>query len=197
MLAWASPDLVEYSVNAGKAGAKKVNCVGPVALSQSGLADIENLVVDSFVEGFLEVCSDTEILPVVAVGSGDDAKGIAVSAALLQANPDVTVAFTSTSDGARWWALAAQESGIDKGKIAIIGMDGTRANLDLVASGDVWMLVGQPIFEQAYYLVGLLTQNLMGYPVPYDNLLPSPQITLENVDDFYVIVDLADAVGAK
>ena len=52
MLAWASPDLVEYSVNAGRAGAKKVDCAGPVALSQSGMADIENLVVDSFVEGF-------------------------------------------------------------------------------------------------------------------------------------------------
>jgi len=56
------------------------------------------------------------------------------------------------------------------------------------------MLVGQPVFEEAYYDVVLLVTHLMGYPVPFTNLLPAPQITLENVDQFYAIVEKAEAV---
>jgi len=197
LLAWASPDPTDYSLEAGRAAAEKSECVGPVASSQSGFVDFENVVVDNFEKRFLELCPDVEMLPRIAVGSGDDSVGIAASVAVLQAHPDLSVAFTSTSTGALWWALAAQEVGMEPGKLIIIGMDGTRANLDLVKNGEVWMLVGQPIFEQAYYLVVLLVTDMMGYPVTYENYLPTPQITLENVEQFYEIVDLAEGVRSK
>lgn len=197
LLARVGPNPVEYSLEAGRAGAEKVGCDGPAAISMSGMSDMENTVADNMEAGFREVCPDTEFLPRIAVGSGDDAKGISSSSALLQANPDVTVAFSTTSDGARWWALSAQEVGIEKGKVAIIGMDATRANLDLVKSGDVWMLVGQPVFEEAYYSVFLLVNHLLGYPVPYNNDLPAPQVTLENVDNFYAILEKVDALKSR
>jgi ribose transport system substrate-binding protein len=188
---------VDFSQKAGKAVAEKIECEGAIALSQSGLSEGENRVIENFKIGYLEVCSDAKFLEVTIVGSNDMAKSIVLSSGALQANPDITAAFSSTSDGAPAWALAAEESGIEKGKIAIVGMDGTRANLDLVASGKIWMLVGQPVFEEAYYDVVLLVNHLMGYPVPFENLLPAPQITLENVDQFYAIVEKAEAVEIK
>ena len=194
LLGWAGPDPVEYGIEAGKAGAEKVQCEGSVAISQSGWGSMENLVTEAFVEGYLEVCPDAEILEKIALGD-DGAAGIAIATGLLQANPDVSVAFSSTSFGAKSWVGAVNESDIEKGKIAIIGMDYLRSNLDLVKSGDVWMLVGQPAFEELYHNVVMLTHNSLGLPVPYENYLPAPQITLENVDDFFAIVDLAESVA--
>ena len=195
LLAITGPDKVEYSLAAGRAGAEKVGCDGPAVISMSGMSDNENIVADNMEAGFREVCPDTEFLPRIAVGSGDDAKGIASSSSLLQANPDIPIVFSTTSDGARWWALSAQEVGVEKGKIAIVGMDATRANLDLVKSGDIWMIIAQPVFEENYYAVALLANHLMGYPVPYNNYLPAPQATLENVDNFYAILDKVDALN--
>lgn len=197
LLARVGPNPVEYSLEAGRAGAEKVGCDGPAVISMSGMSDMENTVADNMEAGFGEVCPDTEFLPRIAVGSGDDAKGISSSSALLQSNPDVSIAFSTTNDGARWWALSAQEVGIEKGKVAIVGMDATRANLDLIKSGDVWMLVGQPVFEENYYVVVLLVNHLLGYPVPYNSDLPAPQVTLENVDDFYAILEKVDALKSR
>ena len=195
LLARAGPNPVEYSLAAGRAGAEKAECKGPVAISSSGMSDMENTVADNMEAGWKELCPDTEFLPRIAVGSGDDAKGISTASALLQANPDVTVAFSTTSDGARWWALSAQELGIEKGKVAIIGMDATRGNLDLVKSGDVWMLVAQPVFEESYFATSLLVHHLMGYPVPVNSDLPAPQATIENIDAFYGILEKVDALN--
>ena len=195
LLSRVGPNPVEYSLEAGKAGAEKVGCDGSAAISMSGMSDMENTVADNMEAGFREACPDTKFLPRIAVGSGDDAKGIASSSSLLQANPDVSIVFSTTSDGARWWALSAQEVGVEKGKIAIVGMDATRANLDLVKSGDVWMLIGQPVFEETYYSVFLLANHILGYPVPYNNDLPALQVTLENVDNFYAILEKVDALN--
>ena len=195
ILTRAGPNQVEYGFAAGKAGAEKAGCAGPVAMSTSGWAEHELIVSDSMEAGWKEVCPDTEFLPVIAIGSGDDAKGISTASALLQGNPDVAVAFSTTTDGARWWSVSAQDVGIEKGKILIIGMDATRANLDLVKNGDVWMLVGQPVFEEAYFATSMIVNHLLGYPVPVNNDLPAPQVTLENVDDFYALLDKVDALN--
>jgi len=59
------------------------------------------------------------------------------------------------------------------------------------------MLVGQPVYEEAYYSVALLVNNLMGLPVPYANILPCPLITLENVAGFYDIIEKAEEAMTK
>jgi len=197
MLAWAGPDADEYSVAAGKAMAEKVQCKGQIAFSQSDLLPMENQVTEGFQLGFREVCPDTEFLEKVAIGAADMAKSIAVASAVFQANPDVTAAFSSTANGGQAWAKAAQENGKTPGEIVIQGMDYMEANLDMVKSGDIWMLVGQPVYEEAYYSVALLVNNLMGLPVPYANILPCPLITLENVDDFYTIIEKAEKAVIK
>ena len=190
-LAGAGPDVDGYALAAGRAMAEKVNCEGPVAFSQSSLLPQENQVTEGFQTGFRELCPDTEFLEKIAIGPTDTAKAIALAGAELTAHPDVVAAMSSTAHGGMAWAKAAEENGKEPGEIVIQGMDGMPANLDLVKSGEIWVLIGQPVYEEAYYSVVLLVNNLMGFPVPYKNLLPAPQITIDNVDDFYEIVEKA------
>ena len=197
MVAWAGPDPDEYSLAAGKAMAEKVDCEGPVGFSQSQSSPMENVVTAGLQQGFRELCPDTEFLETVLTGNLDMAKAIAVSSAVIQANPDLRAAMTSTAPGGEAWARAAQENGKEAGEIVIQGMDYMEVNLDLVSSGDIWMLIGQPVYEEAYYSVVLLVNNLMGLPVPYANILPAPQITLENVAGFYDIIEKAEEAMTK
>lgn len=194
VLSWTGPNADEYSQDAGRALAEKVECEGPVAVSQLHFNEMENAVADNFRIGFLEICPDTELLETVVFGAeADMAKSIAVASATIQANPGLTAAFATTADGPTVWSSAAEENGKEIGEIAITGMDYTRVNLDKIKSGEAFMLVAQPAFEEGYYAVVLLANSLLGIPVPYENYLPAPQVTLENVDEFYAINDLAES----
>ena len=193
LLAWAAPNAVEYSKSAGRALAEKVKCEGPIAVNQLDFNIMENQITDDFRIGFSEVCPDTELLETVAFGAeADMAKSIAVASAVIQAHPDLKGAFSATADGPSVWSMAASDNGKEDGEIAIIGMDYTRVNLDTIKNGKAFMLVAQPAFEQGYYSVVLLVNHLLGLPVPYENYLPAPQVTLENVDDYYEINDVAE-----
>lgn len=194
LVAWSAPDIIEFARNAGIAMAEKLECAGPVANSQSQLAENESVITDNFREAFLGVCPDTEVLETRALGL-ELSDSIPNAAAIITAHPDLVGAFSATGDGAQSWAKAAQERGKEAGEIVIVGMDYTRPNLDLVKSGEVWMLVGQPLYEEMYYSVVLLANHLLGIPVPYGNYLPAPQVTLENIDQFYAINDFAESIG--
>ena len=74
-------------------------------------------------------------------------------------------------------------------------MDYTRPNLDLVKSGEVYMLIGQPLYEECYWATVLLANYLLDLPVPYENIMPAPLVTSDNVDQFYAINDLAESQG--
>ncbi|MGY5875147.1 MAG: substrate-binding domain-containing protein [Candidatus Thorarchaeota archaeon] len=193
--AWVAPNNVQYASAAGVAMAEKVECEGPIGVTQSSLNDGENAVAENFREAFLEVCPDTEVLEIQLEGLDDPAAAILVASSIIQANPDLKGGFSTTGAGPTTWAKAAEENGKEPGEITIISMDYTRPNLDLVKSGEVYMLVGQPLFEEFYFATVLLIQNLMGYPVPVENVLPAPQITLENIDQYYRINDLAESAG--
>lgn len=195
VLAWVAPNNVQYARDAGFAMAEKVACEGPIGVTESSLNDGENAVALNFREAFLEACPDAEVLEVQIEGLDDPAAAILVASSIIQANPDITGGFSTTGAGPTTWAKAAEENGYEPGEITIISMDYTRANLDLVKSGEVYMLVGQPLYEEFYFAVVLLIQNLMGYPIPVENELPAPQITLDNIDQYYAINDLAESVG--
>ena len=195
LLAWAAPNNEQYSVAAGLAMAEKTECGSPIAVTQSSLNDGENLVAETFRNTYLEACPDAEVLPVQLEGLTDPAEAILVASSIIQANPDLVGAFSTTGAGPTTWAKGVEDQGKEPGEIVIISMDYTRPNLDLVQSGEVYMLVGQPLFEEFYYDVVLLVSDLMGYPVPYENVLPAPMITLENVDKYFAINDLAESAG--
>lgn len=196
LLAWSAPDNVGYANSAALAMADKIQCKGKVSVTQGGLNDGENAVAKSFTETLHSKCPDLPVMDVQIEGY-DAAGAEAATTAIIQANPDLTGAFSTTGGGAKAWANGLKASGKASGEIAVIGMDYSRENLDLVKSGDVYMLVGQPLFEEFYYAVQMMVTNLMGYPIPYANTLPAPLITKDNVDKYYKINDLAESVQIK
>ena len=73
--------------------------------------------------------------------SAAEAKAVGI----LQANPDVTGAFSTTGNGVQTWSGAARKAGRD---VVIIGMDYIRQNLDIIKSGAAYGLVAQPLYEE-------------------------------------------------
>ena len=195
LLAWVAPDNVGFAIAVGEAMAEKTSCGSPIGITQSSLNDGENAVEETFRKTYLELCPDANVLEVQIEGLDDPAAAILVASSIIQANPDLVGAFSTTGAGPTTWAKAAQENGREPGEITIISMDYTRVNLDLVKSGEVYMLVGQPLFEEFYVAAGLMALHNMGLPIPKENVLPAPLITIDNVDKYYAINDLAESVG--
>jgi ribose transport system substrate-binding protein len=72
-------------------------------------------------------------------------------------------------------------------------MDYSAQNLDQVKTGWVFALVGQPIFEETYKAVEILIAHLRGEPIQFDNVYPSPIITITDLDKYYKYNDLVNA----
>jgi len=193
MTAWVAPDNKAYAAAAAKAMAKKLDCKGTVAITQGGLNDGENAVEASFRSTLSAECPNIKILD-TQIETFDQPAAIAVASGILQANPDVVGAFSTTGNGPTTWAKGAQDVGKKPGEVTIISMDYSVQNLDLVKNGEVYMLVGQPLYEEMYYAVYVLAAKMMGSPVPYANYLPAPLITKDNIDPYYEINEMAEGL---
>ena len=121
----------------------------------------------------------------------DAAQAIAKAVAIIQGNPDIAGAFSTTGNGPTTWARAAEETSASE--LIIISMDYTRPNLDLVKSGQVYGLVAQPLYEEFYAAAELVGAALDGETVEYLNLLPAPVITIDDLDEYYSFNDKAEA----
>lgn len=196
MTAWVAPDNVGYAAEAARAMGEKLQCQGMVAITQGGLNDGENAVAASFMKTLWEMCPEIQILKPQIEGY-DSPAAILVASSMLLGYPEITGAFSTTGNGPTTWAKAAQEVGKKPGEIAIISMDYSRVNLDLLKNGEVYALVGQPLFEEVYHSVVLLVETISGLPVPYENVLPAPLIFQEDAEHYYRIVDMAEAIEIK
>jgi len=196
LAAWVAPDNKAYAAEAALAMAKKLDCKGPVAITQGGLNDGENAVEASFRSTLQTTCPQVKILGTQIEGY-DQAAAILAASSILQASPDVVGAFSTTGNGPTTWAKAAQENGKRPGEVTIISMDYSKQNLDLVKNGEVYMLVGQPLYEEMYYSVFILAAKMMGLPVPYANYLPAPLITIDNIAPYYEINKLSENVSIQ
>ncbi len=190
---WVAPDNVGYGVASADMMAQAINCKGPVAVTESGPSDAESAVGKAFSDELVKVCPGITVLDPVMEGT-DLPKEIAAVAAIMQAHPDLTGAFSTTGGGIQAWTSAAKDAGKAPGAVKIIGMDYSAQNLDLVKSGEALALVAQPLYAEMYQGVVLLLEIRMGMPVPYANTLPAPLVTKDGVDQYYQINDLAAKV---
>ena len=108
--------------------------------------------------------------------------------AILQGNPDVNGAFSTTGNGIQTWSGAARKA--DR-KVVIIGMDYIRQNLDIVKKGDAYGIVAQPLYEESAKTAELLAALAEGKPVAYLTPLPAAVITAADLDKYYKILDSA------
>lgn len=191
--AWIAPDNVQYAINAGIEMGNKIGCNGTIAITQSSLNDGENAVAKGFTEALLDLCPNVTVLE-PQIETTDPDKAISLTSSIIQANPDLTGAFSTTGGGATAWAKSAKENGFAKGNLTIIGMDFSRENLDLVKSGDVYALVAQPLYAEMYQAVTLLLEYRMGMPIPYENELPAPIIKAGDIDPYYLILERAESI---
>ena len=195
MTAWASTETAPYAEAAAKAMGDELRKrgvkSGSIAITEGSFNTVENMVAEVFADTIKK--NYPEFTPLQAQEEGfDPPPAIAKAAALIQANPDIVGALSTTGAGPTTWARAAEENGLPDGQIVIISMDYTRPNLDLVKEGKVFGLVGQPLVEEFRQCVHILDKVLRGEPYDYANPLPAPIITLKDIDTYYAYNDMVE-----
>lgn len=178
-------DIAAAGANAAVSMGEKLGGTGTVALTQGSSNDTENAMSASFRATMAEKFPDVKILETQMEGfEPSAAEGKAVG--ILQANPDVTGAFSTTGNGVQTWSGAARKA--DR-EVVIIGMDYIRQNLDIIKSGGAYGLVAQPLYEEGAKTAELAAALAEGKEVPYLNPLPAAVITADDLDPYYAILD--------
>lgn len=180
-------DIPNAGSNAAIAIGDKLGGKGTVAITQGASNDTENLMSDSFRKTLAEKYPDIKTLDTQMEGfepSAAEAKAVAI----LQGNPDVNAAFSTTGNGIQTWSGAARKTGRD---VVIIGMDYIRQNLDIVKAGGAYGIVAQPLYEESAKTAELLAALAEGKTVPYLNPLPAATITAKDLDPYYKILESA------
>lgn len=158
---------------------------GSVAITENNHNATEDMVAQVFAEGMAKYCPNLTVLPVELEGP-EPTGAIAVATSIMQANPDLVAALSTTGGGPTTWAGAQKETGK---QIVAVGMDATRVNLDLVKNGEVWGLVAQPLYEETKGSAELLYKMANGEEVPYWTILDAPLVTADDVDPYYGILE--------
>ena len=158
---------------------------GSVAITENNHNATEDTVAQVFAESMKKYCPDLTILEPELEGP-EPTKAIAAAVAIMQANPDIVAAFSTTGGGPTTWAGAQKETGK---QIIAVGMDYTRVNLDLVKDGQIFGIVAQPLYDECKGAAKLLYQMANGEKVDYWTVLEAPLVTKDNLDDYYKILD--------
>jgi ribose transport system substrate-binding protein len=183
----------DYAKNAAIAIGKKLGGKGTVAITEGSFNTVENLVAKTFTDTMKAQFPGVKVLkPQVEGFDAPAAKAKAVS--ILQSDKSINAAFSTTGGGPVTWAGAQKASGR---KLVIIGMDYVQQNLDLVNSGEVYAVVGQPLFQEGAKTADLLAQLATGQSVSYENPLPAEIITKAEAPKYVDLLKQAAAAEAS
>lgn len=180
-------DVTQAATDAAREMGKVLEGKGTVAVTQGSFNAQENQMAADFAAQIRKEFPSIALLAPQLEGfepSGAKAKAIA----LLQGNPAVTGAFSTTGNGAETWAGAARTA---HRKISIISMDYTRQNLDLIKAGEVHAIVAQPLYEEGAATADLAGELGAGRKVPFRNVLPAKIVTAADLAHYYQILDSA------
>ena len=184
-----SCDPVAYARQAAQEIGKAINGKGEVAITQGNFNTTENMVTETFAKAMKEIYPGVTVLKAEEEGF-DPSKAISKAVSILQAHPNVVAALSSTGGGPTTWAGAQKETGR---KIFAVGMDYTRVNLDLVKDGEVFAVVGQPLWEESTGAADLLDKAIRGEKIPWWTKLPAPFITKDKVAPYSQLLDKVEA----
>jgi ribose transport system substrate-binding protein len=189
LTAWAACSAIEYGKASAMAIGEQVGGKGTVAVTEGSFNPTEDLAANSFVETMKANFPNIKVLDPAEEGF-DTPTAIQKATAIIQANPDITGAFSTTGAGPSTWAGAQKNTGK---KICAIAMDYSRVNLDLVKAGEMYAVVAQPLFQEFAKTAELLDTILRGGKVEFDNIMPAPLVTADKVGDYYALLDKVDA----
>lgn len=188
-----SCDPAAYARVAAEEIGKAIAGKGTVAITQGSFNTTENMVTEEFTKAMKEKFPAVRVLAAEEEGF-DPSKSIVKAVAILQANPDVVAALSTTGGGPTTWAGAQKETGR---KIIAVGMDYTRVNLDLVKNGQMYAVIGQPLWEESFGAAELLDQASRGEKVPWWTKLPAPFITKDKLAPYNELLDKVEAAIKK
>ncbi len=180
-------DPAAYARAAARAIGAKIGGSGKVAVTQGSFNTIENLVAKTFTATMKKAYPDVEVLAPQVEGFEPSAAA-AKAVSIIQANPDLKGAFSTTGGGPATWATAQRQA---KHSLVAIGMDYVRQNLDLVKSGEVYAIVAQPLYEEGAKTADLLAARARKRKVGYYNFLPAPIVTKAKTARYYAILKKA------
>jgi ribose transport system substrate-binding protein len=188
-----SCDPAAYAKEAAERIGKAIDGKGAVAITQGSFNTTENLVAETFTKTMKDQYSGVKVLPATEEGF-DVPTAISRAVSLMQAHPDLAAALSTTGNGALTWSAAQRDSGRT---IVAVGMDYTRVNLDLVKSGEVFAVIGQPLWEESYGSAELLDKLLRGDKIPWWTRLQAPFITRQDLAPHYERLDKVEALLHK
>ena len=190
LLAWAACSAEEYGRAAANAIGEQVGGTGVVAVTEGGFNTTEDAAAAAFIDEMSKNYPDIVVLEPQEEGY-DTPTAIQRATAIMQANPDIVGAFSTTGAGPSTWAGAQANTGK---KICIISMDYSETNLDLVKNGEVYALVAQPLYQEFAMAVDLLDQYFRGEEIEWANVMDAPLITTENVDEYYALIETVNEI---
>lgn len=190
VIAYAAFSAADWGAAAADAVGNAMGGKGTAAVSQGGFNATEDAVAAAFTKRMNEAFPDIKVLKPIEEGF-DLPASIAKIVALLQANPDVTGAVSTTGAGPVVWAGAVDETGRT---VHAIGPDMTRPNLDAVRDGKILGLAAQPGYEEHQMAVDIVAEAICGNaPKQFANDLPAPIILKDGLAPYYKVVDAVDA----
>jgi ribose transport system substrate-binding protein len=184
-----SSDPAAYAKVAAEEIGKAIGGRGTIAITQGSFNTTENLVAETFTNYIGEKFPNIKVLSPEEEGF-DPSKAISKAVSILQSHPDVVAALSTTGGGPTTWAGGQRGAGRH---IIAVGMDYTRINLDLVKSGEVFAVIGQPLWDESYGAAELLDQASRGKKVPWWTKLPAPFITKDKVAPYEELLDKVEA----
>jgi ribose transport system substrate-binding protein len=146
---------------------------GTVAITQASSNVTENAVSSTFTTEMKSVCPSTNVLGAQSEGT-DAPAAVAKAVSIIQAHSDIVAALSTTGGGAATWSGAETQTGKN---ITVIAVDYTRQNLDLVKSGKIYALIGQPVAAESQEVATIFNDLRNGKTVPYYTKLEAPIIT--------------------
>ena len=193
VIAWAACSAEDYGRKTAHLIAKEVGEKGTVAITCGNYTMNEAEAADAFKEEMEANYPDIKVLDPQEEGF-DTPIAIQRATSIIQANPDIVGAFSTTGAGSTTWATAQKNAGK---KLICVSMDYSKPNLDLVKSGEMYAVIAAPLFAEFAWGVDILDKAFKGEPYEYNNPMDAPFVTLENVDEYYALIDKVNEIMKK
>jgi ribose transport system substrate-binding protein len=184
-----SADPEAYGHDCAMAIGGQIGGKGTVAITQANYNATENLLADSFTRAMHENFPNVKVMTPQLEGL-DSVQAVAKASAILEANPEIVAALSTTGNLPPTWPGAGKQTGH---QVISIAMNYTRLNLDAIRDGHMYAAVAQPLWEESYECAKLLDRASKGEKLPWWTKMPAPLITKENVDQYYRLMDKIDA----
>ncbi|HWV87398.1 MAG TPA: substrate-binding domain-containing protein [Capillimicrobium sp.] len=183
---WVGPDNEAIGRQDGEYIAEHLNGEGKVAIIRGGPADNSiGLARSNGVKSVLEQHPGIEIVTAPDFGEWSSDGGLKVAESLLSKHPDIDVIFCENDS----MCLGAQKAVADAGKtdqIILAGVDGQKEALAAIKEGGNYKVTGlNDAVDMGTAAYERLIEILEGGTPEKDTVVPSPQITQENVEEFY------------